>query len=189
MKKLFPAIAQDIDRGNYNYAHAIYVDNDCKDCIDGNVLVTVEEGTFKQSTKFRSYIEINKPKCFMDLLILIEFNWLGIERAQEFQKDFKSPSFRAVPIVDELLKESNGFLLWDYQIIKLYSLFNGEMEKAVSFQKNYNQKRIEFEDVAEKLLFNNGITLADVIYERSILGLAKKPKLKGAYNLYKLLFE
>tara|TARA_B100001964_G_C14115689_1_gene545973 strand:- start:159 stop:788 length:630 start_codon:yes stop_codon:yes gene_type:complete len=188
VKKLLPVIAEEIDCGGYNYAYAIYID-DSKPCIDGYIYKGDDkEKTFKSSKKFRKWLESNKPKCFKDILFCFDTYFCG-RKGRMDKINLKKPSFKANPVVDDLLRESNGFLLWDYQIIKLYCLFDLDREKADMFRKYFNKKRREFEEIAGKLLFNNGMTLKDVIWERSILGVVKAPNLKGSYDLYKLLFE
>tara|TARA_B100002003_G_C14026075_1_gene494722 strand:+ start:130 stop:762 length:633 start_codon:yes stop_codon:yes gene_type:complete len=189
VKKMLPMYASQIDRKECSHAHIIFIDDDSKAFIDGVVFQADEDETFEQGTKFRNLIESSQPQCLKDLLLILEIYCCDMEYAHKYREKFKKPSFKAVPIVDELLKESNGFLLWDYQIINLYNLFDEDRKKAESFQKHFNQKKQEFGNIARKLIFDNGISLENAILERSILGYVKAPKLKGAYNLYKLLFE
>ena len=189
IKKLLPMYASQIDRKECSHAYIIFIDDDSKACIDGVIFQADEDETFEQSTKFINLIESSQPNCLKDLLLLLEIYCCDMDYAHKYREEFKNPSFRSVPVVDELLKESNGFLLWNYQIINLYSLFDEDRKKTDNFLKSYNQKSPGFGTIARKLIFDNGISLENVILERSILGYVKAPKLKGAYNLYKLLFE
>tara|TARA_Y100000294_G_scaffold138903_1_gene132329 strand:- start:1068 stop:1751 length:684 start_codon:yes stop_codon:yes gene_type:complete len=189
IKKMLPMYASQIDRKECSHAHIIFIDDDSKAFIDGVIFQADEDETFEQGTKFRNLIESRQPDCLKDLLLLLEIYCCDMAYAHKYREKFNNPSFRAIRVVDELLKESNGFLLWDYQIINLYCLFDEDPKKADNFLKQFNQKSPGFWNTARKLIFDNGITLEKTVLERSILGHVKTPKLKGAYNLYRLLFE
>ncbi len=189
VKKLLPLYESQIGRKESTHAYVIYIDDDSKSYVDGVLFQADDEETFEQGTKFRNLISRSQPQCLKDILLLLEIYCCDMDYAHKYLEKFNNPSFKTVTIVDELLKESNGFLLWDYQIINLYRLFDEDSKKADSFLRCFNENMTGFRKIAEKLLFNNGVTLDDVIWERSILGHVKTPKLKGAYNLYRLILE
>jgi len=102
--------------------------------------------------------------------------------------------FSSNEVVDEILKDSKGILLWQYQLKHLIRMFIGDIEKAEKLQKlilrsaMHTEPRIE--KIIKKFMFTNNLSLYDVLNERSspILRLSN-PNLQGAWNLYKSIKE
>ena len=80
------------------------------------------------------------------------------------------PDFNPNPIVDEMLKDSRGAIIWAHQIHALYSLFDSQVEKMLEFRKILNAKMSDRLREHEGRHFIDGRDLMEIIEERMIFG-------------------
>lgn len=174
------------------YAYAIYIDDNKKTIIDCRIFT--EAVDFEQlgfSNKFEDFIQSNQPKCFNDILFLLDIYHCNTKHFPRVSvADIQNTKFTYVPIVDELLKESKGFLIWKHQLENLYLLFNHNREEVDKFCSGISAlKTPEIFNIAKSLKFDNGISLEDVINERMALSFVKRPNIRGAFELNNLLLS
>jgi len=86
-----------------------------------------------------------------------------------------------------LLKETNGWLVYNYQLEKLFMMATcNDEEKAKEFRRNINKKfQAKTKEICNMKVF--GMTLNDIISERMKLGVVYPPHFNGAYKLYQYL--
>ena len=91
-------------------------------------------------------------------------------------------AFAQVPIIEEVLRDSGGVLLWHYQVERLYILFTGDIEGAVDFRRQILKYRDYTQ--AHQLKLTCGTTLENVLREREWYGrLRIAPDLRAAAAL------
>ena len=100
--------------------------------------------------------------------------------------DLTYREFSTIPVVDEILEVSGGFLLWHHQLESLFALFLTDHARIVDARRNINMKKPEAFRLAKSLKFDENLSLEDVILERMVLGTVKFPNIHGANILYRL---
>ena len=178
--KLFPEVD---DVMGYESAYAVYVSNDDIHPIFGD-LSTKRADEWRPRTGFQAHLKKHQPKCLTDLVFLIDSYHLGVNRP-EYSLD--SGLFRDMGVVDDILKDSKGTLLWHYQLDHLFGCFYQDWNRVIELRKDINRKKTEVFDLAEKLKFAQGTTLNDVIRERMIFSVTSPPNFRGALVLFQHL--
>jgi hypothetical protein len=134
------------------------------------------------------YLHRYKPETFMDYLFFIEIysrsklGYLSIE-------ELYNRKFREHEIIDNILKDSHGFLLWDYHLENLIRLLLIEpnSERTTEIRRKLNVKDQAYWNLAKELKLSNGLCLYDILDERTILGCTSYPQFRFAYNLFQLI--
>jgi len=132
-------------------------------------------------------ITFNKEPIFSEVLLQFELVvWFQqtkptiiIER-HKFQQD---------KLLDNILAESSGMLLWCHQAEVLFRLFGMSHSDASKAVESMLKDTAEWKNIAAQYKFYDGRTLEDVITERMIFGYIKRPHYLGAYNLYKVFCQ
>jgi len=102
-------------------------------------------------------------------------------------KSIYSRKFRKNIIVDEMLADSKGFLLWNYQLENLIGLFCFDTTKPLEMRKKLNLKNDEYLQKAKEMEFANNFSLYDLLIQRTIrsaVTLTRNPRWYYACNLY-----
>lgn len=162
--------------------HAVYTSDDAK--LIYHYKFEGSESDVKRSFKdeLSYFIKEYKAEGIKDFLF-----FLGIFcpiRADPTIKTISQYNFRKHPIVDDILAESKGLLLWDYQMECLCGLFCDIARGAVNLRKGLNIRDPRCEEMAKKYKFNEDLSLYDVINERMVMDFTGQPNYRGAYNLY-----
>ena len=156
------------DWRDYRYAYAIYITGEPPRLIDGYLADHMVPSVM---TDFGDYLGQVGFTSFMDHLFALDFYKLRWHKDLEVS-DLVEPAnseFRQLPVVDEILKDSRGFLLWHHQLECLFRAFHDDADKAVDLRKQINTKVPEAFDLAGSLMFG-GKSLENVIRERMVLG-------------------
>jgi len=126
-----------------------------------------------------------KPKGIKDFLF-----FLGIFCPIKYEITIRTISqcdLREYPIVSDILEDTRGLLLWDYQLDALCGLFCDVPRNAVSLRKGLNIRDPKCEDIAKKYKFSEDLSLYDVVNDRMVMDFTGQPNYRGAYNLYTVL--
>jgi len=166
--------------------HAVYTNDDAKSLIYHYKFQGQESDVkrnFKDELAFFLKEYKPKPKGIKDFLF-----FLGIFCPIKYEITIKTISqydIREHPIVSDILEDTRGLLLWDYQMDSLCGLFCDVARNAVSLGKGLNTRDSRCEDLAKKYKFNDDLSLYDVVTERMVMDFTGQPNFRGAYNLYK----
>ncbi|MEK6691042.1 MAG: hypothetical protein AABY78_07050 [Nitrospirota bacterium] len=90
-------------------------------------------------------------------------------------------------ILESFLKDSNGILLWNYQLERICSLVYRKPDDIVSLRKNLNSRKPYAWKILEDFKLDEKKTLRDFVEERMVFGFAKSPNIQGARALYELI--
>ena len=179
----------------YKTGHAIYLEGENNELTmlmsTMSTAEHVEAGCFDV---FRSYLKHFDTTRFMEVLYAIDtyyMNWLcvvGFEnrpQLPEIKNDFKYKR-----IVDNLLNDSRGVLLWNHQLENFYLFLDGNREEAIKFRKGIScKKKAACLDIASNIRIDVNTTLKDVIVERMFFPFTTQAHFEGARDLYQYLNE
>ena len=85
--------------------------------------------------------------------------------------------------VDDILMDTHGFLLFDYQLEQLISIFQRSEHAAVRTRQALNKRDSLAENRARRMLFNSGWSLLDVFNERLKMSFTVFPSMSSAKTL------
>lgn len=115
----------------------------------------------------------------------IKADQIRVERYLDIGIGLKS-CFKSDHIVDDILSESRGLLLWNDQLDRLISLFIGRPSERNKLRKRLNLKHVDAWIASHKMLFPSGISLAGVISERTINNCVSAYQLSPAVTLFEI---
>ncbi len=161
------------------FGYIVYIDNDPKQFVLGNIYLPKK--TKSLYPFFIDYLKQLKCSDFNDLLLLVStYPWF-----KEMKTDPLHPYIGASNNhIDFILKETNGWIIYDYQLQNLYQMATGQnKDKSILFRKNINKKiPAIYSDSKEIELF--GATLYELIISRMNLENTCSCNYSGAYKLY-----
>lgn len=171
------ALADTADQPD-GHALAVYLDGEAPMRVFAHFTATHPPGL---RDDFRRHWQRHAPQQFSDVAFVIDTYRLGLlwSRPVELEHDFQ-----ALPVVDDLLRNSHGILLWHHQLENLYRLFEIRTGEAAAFRKGINAKKVEPAEIAKQMHFASGRSLIDVIRKRMIFGVTSYPSLRAARLLY-----
>lgn len=171
-KSLFSHLS---DWQDYRYAYAIYIDGESPSLVDG-YLTEAPHDTTGFRTDFKNYLDEIQPLGFLDHLFAVDF--YKLRRTVE---DFIFPrTFDYVPVVDDILRDSKGYLLWHHQLELLFRGFYDVTDKVVNLRKGINARDPEAFEMAGSLR-HGAMSLEDVIWERMVSrSHTVQPNVRGA---------
>lgn len=115
--------------------------------------------SFKQSLKL-----CNQPS-FGEVLFITTI----YEKQLINDSTFTNNNFESIPLIDELLTDSFGYLAFAHQMEQLYCMLTGcNYMEAVSFRKDWNIKRPKARELANSIFISADFTLANLLQERCL---------------------
>lgn len=137
---------------------------------------------------FVSYFKRYKPSSFKEILFLLDLYPVAIEDAIKKHKPLKSIIGRAI---EEILKETRGIILWNYQMENILALFIRNNVDVATVRKGINAKKPGAWYTTHIAKIDKQMTLEKLLRQRMRLGMAlghtKHPNLKGALVVYEIL--
>jgi len=185
--KLLADLLIDSFRDNWNdnfynyYVYLVYIDTRpiqvIYTSVSTNELNEAPEPTFLESLEMINHSE------FDEVLLLVS----TFPDFKNINTLASNSSLDKNPHLDKLFKETNGWLIFDYQLEKLYLMsINNNEDKAIQFRKNINKKLYsKTEKFCKTEIF--GTSIKDILSERMKLGVVYRPQFDGAYKLYQYL--
>lgn len=113
-----------------------------------------------------TYLRQRKPSAMLDYLFVVDSYYQCRVLGESLPK--QTCDFSPDPIVDGLLSDSDGILLWQFQLEQLAQLFVGRRADAIELRRGINQKRPETRDQIEGMTLPSGQSLLDVVQERML---------------------
>lgn len=149
VKALFPRL-DDVE--HFDYAHCLYLDH--KTVIAGKPVSSLEEPeSMGLQGGFKNLLEATKPESFKDFLLMVEL-YDGVMSRTFGLADLPrliSRELPGIPVVDEILATSRGFLLWRHQLESLFGLFIEDASQLPELCRSINQRRVEAFQLARNL--------------------------------------
>jgi len=181
-RRLFPDL-ETVE--SFRYGYSVYIENDRIRPVFGSISDNLRENVgvgFKDD--FRAYLAKHQPAGFLELLFLLDVYFQSRQKFG-YPVDWDQYQFQKLEVVDEILAGSKGILLWHYQLEQLFGCFYLNPDKALEARKAVNAKKAEVFDLAEKLKFEPGTSLNDIIWDRMVFSVTCYPNLTGAVTLFR----
>lgn len=177
-KSLFPVLGGK----NLKYCYAVYSNNGKYSPIIGYLTNELEGVNVSFKNELKVFIEKYNPKSFNDFLFFVDI--YSRFNSQPAIEDVCERKFKSNGMVEDILKDSRGLLIWHYQLENLIRLFYSDNEHVVRLRKDINAKKAEAWELAKKLSFSDELTLYDIISDRMAVDITRNPNIQGAYNLF-----
>ncbi|MFC1731506.1 hypothetical protein ACFL6I_14405 [candidate division KSB1 bacterium] len=146
---------------------------------------------------FKKYISYVKPKnninnlvfC-IDLYSRLIVNHYSLYNNEEWKEE-RANFLKNNPIARDLLSETDGIIMYHFQFSNILRLLFPEMlpSDIIDLQKNYGKKKPEAVKMVEEVKIDDDFSLREIIKHCMIFGYWIYPSWRGAYNLYKLIFD
>jgi hypothetical protein len=175
-----------------SYADCIYIDHgERKELILGALVDSLDDIPTGHFDDFREYLRELDPKSLMGFTYAIDSFRL---RSRDFDRgrpipthDLIEPKFRRIPMLDDILEGSRGWLVWHHQLEWMLRVFCDDIDKSIRFRKDINKALADAFRFAESFEFEKGYTLSDAIFDRRIWGFATLyPSIKEASSLFRI---
>lgn len=175
-------IEQDFKIDDFAFAYVVYGINE-KPVLFHIYFSNTEEVLPKN--EFKIHLKNLNQKSFSELLYLVTY--YGFFKEDEANLSLIKNN-KSTGAVVSYLENTNGKLLYHYQVEQLYSsITNSNVEEAIAFRKAINLKRPSAFEKAKYLLFPSGETLFDVLSQYRFRDFTLYPKIKEAIALYNYL--
>jgi len=165
------------------YAYCLSVDR-------GNGRELVRSFTFSEPTPerlgvvdgFRKHLAGVRPDGFWDYIFALDTYDHLCPESRRFRTDEPEPrlSSEASAVVEPILAQSRGFVLWHFQLEHLIGLFDNRAERCRTLRKDFNAKRPSAEAWMSKQMIDENTTLYDLAVGRTMISGTWVPSLEGA---------
>ena len=175
-------IEKDIKIDDFAFAHIVYGIKDKPVLFYIKFTSTVEVST---ENEFKIRLQNLNKKSFSELLYLITY--YGFFKEDEANLSLIKNN-KSTGAVVSYLENTNGKLLYHYQVEQLYSsITNSNVEEAIAFRKAINLQRPSAFEKAKALLFPSGESFFDVVTKYRFRDFTLYPKIKEAIALHNYL--
>ena len=80
-----------------------------------------------------------------------------------------SQKFKSIPLIDDILKPTNGYVLFAHQFEQIYSRIPSASEiEIVTLRKDWNKKKPEAIELVKQTEITSGLSFYDLLIERTI---------------------
>jgi hypothetical protein len=132
---------------------------------------------------FEAYLDGLHGRSFSDAIYAVETYYQAKRTGCGLPDPY--PLRPAEPVIDDLLRESRGWLLWQFQLENVCGLFMSSRTRAMEFRRRLNQRHPDAWREAARMRTMSGRTLDDVLEERMVFGQA----VPGLWKSGSVLFE
>lgn len=177
------------------YAHVVYIDNGKKPPTNIMGWLTYDLAHSEDKISFKTGLKLFLEKYpdyslfdiahFADLYFYIFL----FQRRKINEQDINEMylhKFRKHKIADDILADSKGLLLWNYQIENLFSLFYEPGKGREAHMKINAQEADIILEQTKKLKLSDDLSLYDIISERMVLKRIFYLSIKRSFALYSL---
>lgn len=204
-RKLFDELfGKDCYSPYFKYAHVVYVAD--RKFIWGNQTQSKKELSANFIDELSDFIKLYNPSSFKDFLFFIDacpryMHDPSIKRLAKWK-------YKRYELVDLVLEESHGLLLWEYQFRQLLTLFWEKQWKHIkeiikvdpkavhAYDDPYYQltsglfnRRKFYWDMMKWMKFSENFSMYDVLKERAVKQQIVNPHIERAYSLFNFLKE
>jgi len=186
LRRFFSEEALDWAVGNGFYAYCIYTERTSEIKLIHGTLVnpSVMADWDRERNAFAPYIEKYHPRSFKETLFYLD---LYPHKPEEIIGDFRAGRSTTAGVIESMLKDTRGVLLWHHQLEDMINLFVRDRTEIMALRKGINAKRPEAIKFLTQINIEKNLTLLDFIQNRMIRGYTRYPNVTGASVLYGLL--
>jgi hypothetical protein len=186
LRRFFSEEALDWAVGNGFYAYCIYTERTSEIKLIYGALINpcVMADRDRERNAFARYIEKYHPWSFKEALFYLD---LYPHKPEEIIGDFHAGRSTTAGVIESMLKDTRGVLLWRHQLEDMINLFVRDRTEIMALRKGINAKRPEAIEFLTQIHIEKNLTLLDFIQNRMIRGYTRYPNVTGASVLYGLL--
>lgn len=186
LRRFFSEEALDWAVGNGFYAYCIYTERTGEIKLIHGTLVnpSAMADWDRERNAFARYIEKYHPRSFQETLFYLD---LYPHKPEEIIGDFQTGRSTAAGVIESMLKDTRGVLLWHHQLEDMVNLFVRDRTEIMALRKGINAKRPEAIEFLTQILIEKDLTFLDFIQNRMICGYTHHPNVTGASVVYELL--
>lgn len=179
---------------NYDTAYALYANSEKPVIIQKYLYISYKLVEYGDSNKFSEYFSSFNIANYQEILFALDTYFLNMLSTSKENIHPKHYSFSKQPLIDSFLQNSNGAILWNYQLNDLFMLYLTENTEAAEYlTRSYNNLGFSFFSNSDKvnalhkvkqILIDENITLHDVITERMIYQKTFEPNIRRAKTMF-----
>lgn len=174
---------KNVDVLKYAYADVDYIESENNIAIIRAALSTKSFNTPKKSNRLQSVLQKLKSISFNDVLFittLLPYHESDIMNSLP-EKAYQS---RTYSLIDEILKDTNGYLAYHYQLEQLIAMANNcSIHEAVNIRKAIGKKEKYTLEILDKMKIEDKF-ITHIMEERMFNPFTLYPNYRGAYVLY-----
>lgn len=189
----------------HEYMYAVYtiVDGQKVPIIAFCLKHIAHEEKYAKKQMFAKWLRKVHPKTFEECLFFVDV-YRQFMRQHDFELAdiFKGKQkFTKVAVVDAILRDSRGYILWHYQLENIIRLFYNDIcrikdfyellhmsDVIAGFRRGINDRKMIFVELTDKFVLQQKllkkVTLYSVISERMLLGPTIEPNIQGARHVF-----
>jgi len=135
---------------------------------------------------FREHLKKVSPEGFWDYVFALDTYDHLCPESRRFRTDDPEPklSTEASAVVEPILAQSRGFVLWHFQLEHLIGLFDARAERCRTLRKDFNAKRPDAEAWMSKQFIDHGLSFYNFVAGRTIVSGTIVPSLESAHALF-----
>jgi len=133
-----------------------------------------------------------KPKTFDDLLMLVSFYLYSGDHNMALLpiKPYTSDGSVTNQVLDSILSKSRGWLLWQYQLDRVYAIFERNSCIRRDLLRDFRLRRGSSEKWMKSKQFDDGQCLSEVVEQRTwVRSPVSDPAMPFTFRLANLLFS
>lgn len=112
---------------------------------------------------------IQFPELNFDAILFTLTLYGTVSNSNPLEIISNSKTFKSIPIIDDILKPTNGYILYAHQFEQIYSTIPSDSEiEIVTLRKEWNKKKPEAIDLAKQTKITPEISFYDLLIERTI---------------------
>ena len=163
------SILQNIEQENEtDFRFTVYIEADKTNPVISQIANESRINKIRGNISFKDTL-LQLPYINYDSILFLTTTFLNIGNNSTIKLIEKSRQFKSLPILDEILKPSFGYLLYAHQLEQLYCMITKcKYEDAIDFRKNWNKKKPDIRNAAKEIEVFPGFTLSELLQQRCI---------------------
>jgi hypothetical protein len=188
IRMLYPALELS---NNCEFAYIAYIDRNIKLPIQGlfsdDVVLLKNRIGIKKGLE--TFLSKTDNSAFTNLVFFLDAYKNHKSYGLSLSVAYEPNRFGEDAVMDDILKDSRGYITWHHQLEGLIRIFSNIPDKAVEMRKGLNRQDPACWESIKKFQFADGRALFDVYNERKMAPVTSYPQYQEAYNLHSFLSE
>ena len=188
------------DRDKYRYVHSVFIDGEQLQPIFSYCVTNLDAGQgIGENALFSQCLKHYAPKTLFECIFFVDVYRECCTNLELHMKEIylNKEKIQKCEGVDIILKDSDGVLIWDYQLDNLIRLFKTDLLKIRDFYEMLNlvdmvsgfrrgilSGKMLFVELSGRLMVNSQKSLYDILSERMLISKTVEPNIEGGYNLF-----
>lgn len=111
----------------------------------------------------------NLPELNYDSILFALTFYRTISKCNPIYLINNSKAFKTLPLLDDILKPTYGYILYAHQFEQIYSKLPSTSEiEAITLRKDWNKKKPEAIEIVKQIKISDGFSFYDLVLERTV---------------------